>query len=86
MNKSIEAIEQQIRASASLTDRLRQARQRIAAMCSQKRGPRMSIPAQFDDDDLFISTTLSDAIAEINRLTDRVANLERVIESHKNTW
>lgn len=44
-----------------LLDRLNQCRDRIGKMCSERRGPRMCIPVNWDDDDFFISVTLEDA-------------------------
>ena len=60
---SIEEVEKQIRESAPLSDRLTDCKDRIEKMCAEGRPPKMSIPAQWNDDDLFICTTLSDAEA-----------------------
>ena len=46
---------------APLSERLDECRKRIGKMCSEGRPPRMCIPAQWDDDDFYISTTLADA-------------------------
>ena len=51
-----------------LTVRLAEAVGRIAAMCKEQRPPKMSIPASAKDDDIFIITTLEDALAEIDAL------------------
>lgn len=45
-----------------LAERLKECRRRIANMCSERRGPKMTIPVQYYDDDFFICTTLEDAL------------------------
>lgn len=62
---TFEEVEKLIRDSAPLSERLEESRRRIGCMCSERRPPRMRIPAQWDDDDLFIATTLKDAIAAL---------------------
>jgi hypothetical protein len=48
----------------AMAERLQEARERIGAMCSEGRPPRMSIPAdRLRDDDLFICDVLRDAEA-----------------------
>ena len=59
-----EELKQQVRETL-LSERLVEARSRIGKMCSEGRPPRMTIPVQYDDDDFYISTTLSDAQATI---------------------
>lgn len=61
MNKQ-EELEQKVRESGSLAERLQSCRERIGKMCSEHRPPKMTIPVHWDDDDFFISTTLKDAI------------------------
>ena len=57
--------------NADLIARLRQVRERIAAMCSERRGPRMSVPADPEhDDDLFIANA-ADAAADALAAADR---------------
>lgn len=55
----------QVTDSAPLMDRLKEARERIGKMCSERRGPRMSIPVQWYDDDVFICKTIEDAMAAL---------------------
>lgn len=57
----IKRLEESVRNSASLPDRLADCRRRIGEMCSDGRPPRMSVPVQWNDDDIFIVTTLEDA-------------------------
>lgn len=56
-------LKQRVRDSGTLVERLEESRRRIAKMCSERRGPRMSIPIDWSDDDFFICLTLEDAIA-----------------------
>lgn len=51
-----------------LIERLNESRKRIAAMCSERRGPKMTIPVEYYDDDFFICATLEDARDEVARL------------------
>jgi len=51
-----------------LIERLNESRKRIAAMCSERRGPKMTIPVEHYDDDFFICTTLEDARDEVARM------------------
>ena len=53
-----------------LIERLNESRKRIAAMCSERRGPKMTIPVEHYDDDFFICTTLEDARDEVARLRE----------------
>lgn len=62
---SVEELRQKVRDFGPLVDRLNECRSKIGSMCSQRRGPTMSIPVQWDDDDFFISTTLKDAMDEL---------------------
>lgn len=71
--RTIETLGRQIRSSATLLSRLEDCRRRIGKMCSQRRPPRMTIPVQWDDDDMFISETLAEAITEIKKLQDSAA-------------
>ena len=67
MERTKETLEARVR-ETPLVDRLKECRQRIGKMCSEGRPPRMCIPVQHDDDDFFISTTLSDAQAAVEVL------------------
>jgi len=58
-----EELEKKIRASASLVERLADSKARIGKMCSDLRPPKMSIPVNWNDDDVFITVALQDAIA-----------------------
>ncbi len=62
-----------------LIERLNESRKRIAAMCSERRGPKMTIPVQHYDDDFFICTTLGDARDEVARLREALKDTQRVI-------
>lgn len=44
-----------------LIERLRESARRIGKMCSEHRGPRMSVPVQDTDDDVFISAACLEA-------------------------
>ena len=58
-----EEMDKKVRDSASLVDRLADCVTRIGEMCSDLHPPKMSIPVRWSDDDIFIITTLQDAIA-----------------------
>ena len=58
---SQESLEARVREMDLLT-RIEECERRIGRMCSELRGPKMSIPVQWNDDDFFICTTLRDAI------------------------
>lgn len=60
---SLDELEEKVRQSGSLVERLNACRDRIGKMCSERRPPSMTIPVQWSDDDFFIDTTLKDAIA-----------------------
>lgn len=55
------ALQEEIRREP-LIERLKKSRDMIGKMCSEKRPPRMSIPVSSRDEDIFISTTIKDAI------------------------
>lgn len=71
MRERAEELKQRIR-ETPLDERLDNAKRRIGRMCSEGRPPRMTIPVQYDDDDFYISTTLSDAQATIADLQGQV--------------
>lgn len=50
-----------------LQERLDKCQHAIGKMCSERRPPKMTIPAQWYDEDIYISTTLMDAKAEIEK-------------------
>lgn len=64
---TIEKLKAQVR-EAPLLARLEYSRVMIAKMCKEGRPPRMSIPMQPTDEDFFISVTLEDAIAELQKV------------------
>ena len=76
MERTKETLEARVR-ETPLVDRLKECRQRIGKMCSEGRPPRMCIPVQHDDDDFFISTTLSDAQATVEALQAQLEAAER---------
>ena len=45
-----------------LHDRITMCQVMIGKMCKEGRPPKMSIPVQWDDEDFFIVTTLSDIL------------------------
>jgi len=60
-----------------LLERLKDCRKRVGDMCAERRGPRMSIPVEYRDDDFYICVTVEDA-------KDRIAHLERMITEADN--
>lgn len=52
----------------TLLERLEQCRKRVGDMCAERRGPRMTIPVEYSDDDFYICTTVQDAKAKIEEL------------------
>jgi hypothetical protein len=84
METTKEMLEARVR-ETPLVDRLKECRQRIGKMCSEGRPPRMCIPLQHDDDDFFISTTLSDAQATVQALQRERDALKLVNEMHMKT-
>jgi len=65
--KTIEDIENQIRKTL-LVERLEKSRKIIGNLASEGRCPKMSIPVQPTDEDVFISTTLLDALELIESI------------------
>jgi hypothetical protein len=73
---SQEELEQRVRDSGSLIERLDKCHEMIGKMCKEVRPPRMTIPVQWDDEDFFISVTLQYAIRaqqSAERMGDNVA-------------
>ena len=48
-----------------LTTRLKKCYEMIGFMCKDGRPPKMSIPVQYDDEDIFICETILEAIKKI---------------------
>lgn len=64
-HRTRESLERQVTDSAPLLRRLDECCERVAKMCAERRGPRMTIPVQWYDDDFFICATVGEAIAEL---------------------
>lgn len=69
----LEELEQKVRESGSLFDRLDSCHTRIGKMCSEGRPPKMTIPVNWDDDDFFISVTLVDSQEYIRHIQQEKA-------------
>lgn len=71
-----------IRESASLVDRLKECRERVARMAREQKPPRMSIPVNWSDDDVFIDEALENAITILDAIgaRDCVAALVQKME------
>ncbi len=82
MLERAEELKQWVR-ETPLNNRLDDARRRIGKMCSEGRPPRMTIPVQYDDDDFYISTTLSDAQAMIATLTQQIAHANEQLRLYR---
>lgn len=63
-----------------LSDRLDRSNSMIAKMCSQHRGPKMTIPVQWDDEDYFICLSVKDAKKKIDALVAENARLREAVE------
>lgn len=72
-------LEQRVRDSGSLSERLKDSRKRIGNMCAEHRGPRMTIPVEWSDDDFFICLALKDATSKI----EDYERLERERDEYK---
>lgn len=77
MNTTQAQIDAAIR-QTPLLERLERAKTMIRRMCSDLQPPKMSIPVQATDEDMFIIRTLEDAIAEIERM-DWALNISKGI-------
>lgn len=71
---SIQIFEERIR-ETPLLERLEIAQKMITEMVNQDRAPKTSIPVQSDDEDVFIVTTLTDAVEQIEKQKRRIAEL-----------
>lgn len=79
MERTKETLEARVR-ETPLVDRLKECQKRIGNMCAELRGPKMSIPVEYYDDDFYICTTLADAQATVEALQ---AQLEQEREKVK---
>ena len=66
-----------------LLDRLEQARRMIGRMCADGRCPRMSVPVQETDEDVYISLTLRDAAAMITQLNWEVETVSDFLDKER---
>lgn len=65
-SRSLTPLPEEVR---EMVKRLRESGKRVSAMCAERRGPRMTIPADPErDDDLFICRTVDDAADMLERL------------------
>lgn len=71
----LDELQQAIR-GVPLSERIERCTRIIGKLCSEGRGPRMSVPVQWDDDDIFITTTLTDLGTERDALAQRLAEME----------
>lgn len=88
MSTTYEQLQERIR-QTPLLERLESARSMIGKMCSERRPPKITIPVQHYDEDIFISTTLGDAkrvIAGGWRKIETEADLPPVGESVLFVW
>jgi len=63
-------VQARVRGCGTLAYRLYECLNRLGRMCSDGRGPTMTIPASWSDDDVYISTTIGDALSEISCLRE----------------
>ncbi|MCP5018890.1 MAG: hypothetical protein GY938_26980 [Ketobacter sp.] len=64
--KTHEDLVNEVRSSNSLANRLKQCQKIVTVMTVKQRGPRISIPPQWYDEDIFISVTIEDAVEALN--------------------
>lgn len=55
-----------------LTERLARIPALVSAMCCQGRPPKMTVPVQWDDDDVWIITTVRDALLRLAELEAQI--------------
>ncbi len=68
-------------AETDLVERADESMRRIAAMCAEGRGPRMSVPADHaQDDDLFICDTIRAMKSTISAQAAVIETLRRALE------
>ena len=82
MERTKETLEARVR-ETPLADRLKECQQRIGNMCAELRGPKMSIPVEYYDDDFYICTTLADAQATVEALQAHQQLHDRIFERQK---
>jgi hypothetical protein len=63
----LEVLEERVRQDGTLIERLGKCAGMIGVMCKEGRPPQMSIPVRWNDEDFYISTTITDAIAAVER-------------------
>ncbi len=78
-DQSLTQLENSIR-QIPLAERLETAKRMISDMCAEGRPPKMSVPAQATDEDLFIITTLQD-VAYVSCLTS--LELKIILDYHR---
>lgn len=78
MERTKETLEARVR-ETPLADRLKECQKRIGNMCAELRGPKMSIPVEYYDDDFYICTTLADAQATVEALQRQVMHLDKTL-------
>ena len=66
-----------------LLKRIEQAQTMISAMCADGRYPKMSVPVQATDEDVFISLTLGDAAATIKQLTWEIETVSDYLDKER---
>ena len=66
-----------------LLKRIEQAQTMISAMCADGRYPKMSVPVQATDEDVYISLTLSDAAALIKQLNWEVDTICTILDKER---
>lgn len=66
-----------------LLERLAQAQTMISAMCAEGRYPRMSVPVQATDEDVYITLTLRDAVALITQLNWEVETVSDFLDKER---
>lgn len=71
MGDTYKALQERLR-TVPLNERLAKIPELVGQMCSKGRPPRMTVPVQWDDDDVWISTTVTDALARIAELEAEV--------------
>jgi hypothetical protein len=83
---SFEILDKKVSESAPLLDRLDDCMTRIGKMCSEGRPPKMTIPCQWNDDDIFITATIKEAVEQL-RAADglTVAALDNLSKKIKKT-
>ena len=75
MSEREEALNARVR-ETPLVERLQDCAKRIGAMCSDGRGPRMSIPPEHYDDDFYICVTVEDARERIAAIDSQLAEAD----------